>query len=449
MTRHHPLSQILMSWRVYALSFIGAVALSACATTAPSPQQPAPGPVVEQPQPETPEVKPPKKDDTQPPEETPEVVERPEAVVPRTGLTPPHMRGRNIKRLALLLPFSAKSARLREEAGSMLKSAELAVFERDEADVLLMAMDTGGTESGAASATRAALKSGADVILGPILASSVKAAGREARRSETPVIAFSTDQSVAGNGVYLLSFPPEAEVNRIVNFVASTGATRFAFLGPESAYGKRVQAAYARDVRNMGGDLTANETYDGNDISVMQAPARKLAQFYQDHEERTQGQDRMAYEAIMLPEGGTPLRSLAPLLPYYDIDPADVQFLGTGLWHRADTVREPALNRGIFAGPDQDARRVFTQNYDRQFGEDPSRLASLAFDAVNVGAFVADGKPAGRHARAQSPNGFYGVDGLVRFTRLGTPERGLAVYQIQNGKFVIIDPAPRTVTGPS
>ena len=449
MTRLARFSQILIRWRLYFAGLMGAVLISACATT--TPQQPPPqqrGPVAEIPRP-TPKVEEPKVAEEPEEVEEPEVIEEPEPVFVRDGLTPPHMRGRDIKRLALLLPFSAKSSRLRAEADSMLKSAEMAVFARDDADVLLMALDTGGTERGAASATRAALKSGADVILGPILANSVSAAGREARRSQTPVIAFSTDQSVAGNGTYLLSFPPEAEVKRIVDFVASTGATRFAYLGPESAYGKRVQAAYSRDVRRVGGDLTANESYDGNDISVMQVPARKLADFYKTHEEQTQGQDRMAYEAIMLPEGGTPLRSLAPLLPYYDIDPADVQFLGTGLWHREETVREPALNRGIFAGPDQDARRAFLQNYDQQFGEEPGRLATLAFDAVNVGAFVADGRPSGRHARAQAPNGFYGIDGLVRFTQGGTPDRGLAVYQIQNGKFVIIDPAPRTVSGPS
>jgi len=151
----------------------------------------------------------------------------------------------------------------------------------------------------------------------------------------------------------------------------------------------------------------------------------------------------------MLPEGGTALRSLAPLLPFYDVDPADVQFLGTGLWHREDTVREPALNRGIFAGPDQNARQRFLDEYTQKFGDEASRLSSLAYDAVTIGAYAADGKPAGRHPRLQGGTGFYGVDGLIRFNNNGTPDRGLAVYQIQNGKFVIIDPAPRTATGPS
>lgn len=370
----------------------------------------------------------------------------------RQGLTPPHMVGRNTKRLAILLPFSTQSTRLAQEAQSMYRAAELAVFNNPNPDVLLIALDTKGTEEGARSATRAAIQAGADVILGPIIASNVNASSREARRANVPVIAFSNDQRVAGNGTYLMSFPPEAEINRIVDYIATTGTTRFAYLGPDSAYGNRVRNAYASRIQAIGGKITAAETYKGNDISVMQAPAQRLAAFHAEGEtlaEANGGLTPMSFEAILLPEGGTPLRSLAPLLPYYEVDPADVQFIGTSRWADPETVREPALGGGIFAGPDKDTQAVFSANYDRAFGETPTGLASLAYDAVVMGTFVADGDPRGRFARAENPSGFYGVDGLVSFGPDGRPERGLAVYRIQNGKFVVLDPAPREVLGGS
>ena len=428
------------NWR-YSMIVLFGLILAACTTT-PAPVK-TPGPVAERPPAEQTDPGP----ETQEPEtpDEPEEIKPEEQIVTRDGLTPPHMAGRDIKRLALLLPFSARSDRLREEAASMLKAAELAVFERDRSDVLLIALDTGGTENGARSATRAAIDSGADVILGPVLARSVRGASREASRSGTPVMAFSTDQRVAGNGTYLLSFPPEAEVRRIVDFVAESGAVNYAYIGPESAYGERVRNAYVQSVRASGGQLTQNKTYDGDDISVMQTPAKQLADAYKSGS----SSGRQVFEAVILPEGGTPLRSLAPLLPYYDIDPDDVQFMGTSLWHREETVREPALDGGVFAAPDQDARSAFTEAYDQRYGEEASRLASLAFDAVNVGAFVADGNPKSRNKRIEDENGFYGVDGFVRFRGNGTPERGLAVYQIQNGRFVMVDPAPTSAGGPS
>lgn len=443
--------------------------VSACTTTGPTTTQ-GPAPVVQRPV--DPVVTTPTDAETEIPDETETVVnetraestdipDEPERVqaVPegtyynnRDGLTPPHMAGRDTKRLALLLPFSTSSSRLAQEAQSMYRAAEMAVFARDDTDVLLIALDTKGTEDGARSATKAAISAGADVILGPILANNVKAATAEARRSKTPVIAFSTDQNVAGNGTYLLSFPPEAEVQRIVDYVSSTGTTRFAFLGPDSAYGRRVKTAYEERIQQNFGEVTASETYQGNDISVMQAPAQKLARFHAEGEalaRRNNNTTPMSFEAILLPEGGTALRSLAPLLPYYDIDPADVQFIGTSRWADPDTVREPALSRGLFAGPDKDTQQPFLDAYDRTYGETASTLASLAYDAVMMGAYVADGDPKKRYDRAENQQGFYGVDGLVSFDADGRPERGLAVYQILNGRFVVVDPAPRSVIGGS
>jgi ABC-type branched-subunit amino acid transport system substrate-binding protein len=213
--------------KIILLSGCAAV-MTACTTTAPTTQGQAPivqrpvDPVrttptdTNRPEAKEPEVK---EVETQEPEtKEPEVTEirDPDPVQTaepglyfnnRDGLTPPHMAGRDTKRLALLLPFSTSSSRLAQEAQSMYRAAEMAVFDRDGTDVLLIALDTKGTEAGARSATKAAIKAGADVILGPILANNVRASSREARRTGTPLIAFSTDQTVAGNGTYLLSFP--------------------------------------------------------------------------------------------------------------------------------------------------------------------------------------------------------------------------------------------------
>lgn len=420
--------------------------LSACTTTSGSqrpitqrPQQNTQIPV------QTPNDRP---DQTQPEEIKPE-----EHVNYKNGITPPFMDAKNIQRIALILPFSAKSARLRAEADSMLKAAELALFAREDDSVLLIALDSAGTSAGARKAARDAVKQGADIILGPILAGSVKASSDIARKSGTPMLAFSTDTKVAGNGVYLLSFPPEAEVKRVVQYVAESGARKFAFLGPDSNYGQRVLSAYKKSVASIDGLMNGVQTYTGKDITVMQEPARKLAKIYTDTLAANKAAGKpiteAAFHVVMLPEGGTALRSLAPLLPFFEenINPGNVQYVGTGLWNREEVVREPAIRGGIFAGPDMAGKNAFSANYDAVYGVEPSRLASLAYDAVNIAAFVADGDLKNRQKRLTDPAGFFGVDGLVRFGKSGAPERGLAVYQIKNGRFVIIDPAPKTSDG--
>ena len=429
--------------------------LTACETVpdrAPPPVTGPTGPVVERPDRPDP-VRPTPSGSENPdqperPDDTTQTVERPDGVEPtdrpvRQGISPAHLAGQDVNRLALLLPFSSQNPRLRQEAGSMMRAAELALFERTEDDTVLIVLDTQGTESGARSAAKSAIESGADVILGPVLAGEVKTVSREARRKDVPVIAFSTDQSVAGRGTYLLSFPPEAEVARVVDYVATTGVTNYAILRPENAYGNLVAGAYDSAVARVGGQLTAAESYKGSDITAMQGPAQALANY---HREASVRGGRQAFEAILLPEGGTALRSLAPLLPYYNSNTNNVQFLGTALWMREDTAREPALRGGLFAGPDQSTRDAFEGAYARAFGSEPSRLASLAHDAVDVGVVIADGDPALRRQRAEDYRGFYGADGFVRFYPDGRPDRGLAVYEITGGSFRIVDPAP---TGPA
>ena len=435
-----------------AMGLMGALLLSACATTgqpgapirtgpvvrAPAPQMPAPVPEVEKKaepktDPKVAEAKDKKEEELK--------AETQIKFAPRDGLTPPHMEGRDIQRLALLLPFSSPNPVLREEAASMLKAAEMAVFDRAESDVLLMAMDTGGNARGAGAATQAAVKNGADIILGPLLGGNVKASGRAARRSRTPVIGFSTDQSVAGNGVYLLSFPPEAEVERIVQYAADQGAQNFAFFGPQSGYGRVVETAYNRAVDAIGGAVTAQQNYTGSDITAMQGPARKLAT---DFNAKIEADEDRLFDAIILPEGGTALRSVAPLLTYYSSEMSLVQKLGTGRWNDPEAALEPALRGGIFAGPAQDGRKTFNTDYNLTYNAQPSRLASLAYDAVNIGALVSDGDPRLRGARLIDPEGFYGVDGFVRFRPDGTPQRGLAVYEVKAGRFDVIEPAPKS-----
>ena len=82
-------------------------------------------------------------------------------------------------------------------------------------------------QSGRARSRRPSRRSseGAEIILGPLFAQSVRAAGQIARQRGVPIIAFSTDAGVAASGVYLLSFLPESEVDRVIGYAMSSRAS--------------------------------------------------------------------------------------------------------------------------------------------------------------------------------------------------------------------------------
>ncbi|WP_440958356.1 penicillin-binding protein activator [Oceanicaulis sp. LC35] len=396
------------------------------------------------------------------------------------GYTPAFLEGEpDLVRVALLLPFSASSAAARNEAAQLLRAAELAVFERAGSNLVLLPKDTGGTPETARRAAESAISDGAELIIGPLFQQAVAAAGDVARDAGIPLLSLSSSSAVAGEGVYQLSFPPDEEVRRVTEYVGAMGATRFAFIGPASAYGQVTQAAYAQTIEDMLGEFPMSESvsvwqsagegaepyqvdrtfntglvtsqfYDGG-VSAMTEAAARLASYGVEELDPAQAATMSGanwtpspgspFQVVLLPEGGDQLRMLAPVLLYQDIDPLLVKFIGTGQWLDNSLVREPALSNGWFAGPDPEARSRFEEVYARYYGAEPSRLAGLGYDAASLAALLADGGYG--PDRLGAPDGFMGVDGLFRFRADGTIERGLAVYTIRGGGFRVLDPAPQ------
>lgn len=153
------------------------------------------------------------------------------------------------------------------------------------------------------------------------------------------------------------------------------------------------------------------------------------------------------YQAVLMPEQGTLLRALAPLLPYYNVDITRVKLLGVSAWNNPRLTREPALRGGWFAAPDPAITRNFEDRYAAAFGAPPPRLASLAYDATLLSARLGATQSRRNRFSVRSiadPNGYFGADGLFRLNQDGSVERGLAILEIQPGGIQVIDPAPRS-----
>ena len=405
------------------------------------------------------------------PDAGPEDLEAPgeaESYDRRGYVSPPHMQGEPV-RVGLLLPFSAGSEAAQKVAAAMFDAAQLAVFDAGDQRFLLIPKDTQGNPEGAAAAARSALADGAEIILGPLFSESVEAAARVTRAAETPMIAFSSDLKAGGNGVYLLSFPPELEIERVTDFAVTQQMTRFGVLAPLTAYGSRVSDSFAEEVFVRGGVIVHEERYL-QEPDAMLAPAERLAKYSQEiiplelrHEfdpnsaeaQRLTpgelGQDgfTLGYQAVLMPEQGTLLRALAPLLPYYNVDINRIKLLGVSSWNNPRLTREPALRGGWFAAPDPEITRNFENRFAGAFGSPPPRLASLAYDATLLSARLAR-EPRRRSRFAADaitdPNGSFGAVGLFRLNADGSVERGLAILEIQPGGIQVVDPAPRSFT---
>jgi branched-chain amino acid transport system substrate-binding protein len=339
-------------------------------------------------------------------------------------------------KVGLILPLSG-SGSAGVAATSMRNSAEMALAEFNSPDISLLVKDDGGSASGAQQAAQQALDEGAEIILGPLFALTVGPVGQVARSRGVPVIAFSTDANVAARGVYLLSFLPETDVDRIIGYAATQGRRSFAALVPDNAYGTVVEAAFKQQVARRGGRVVALERYP-LDKGQMQGPVRNVANA------AGKGAD-----AIFIPDGADAVSTVVQTLISSGVDTKRVQLLGTGLWDDAQIFANPTLDGAWYAGPDSTGFRNFSGRYRSRYGQDPVRTASLAYDAVALVAALVKTQGKDRFAESTLTNssGFTGIDGLFRFRPDGTNQRGLAVMRVSPTGGQVISGPPKAFGG--
>lgn len=351
--------------------------------------------------------------------------------------TDPATIGNGDVKVGLILPLTAGgNAGL---AGQALRNAAaMAVAEFNGPNIQIMVGDDAGNPDVARGAAQQALDHGARIILGPMFAQSVNAVGQVTRPANIPVIAFSTDSSVASPGVYLLSFLPESDVRRIVAHASAAGKRSFAALVPQNPYGTVVEAAFRQEVARHGGRIVALEHYP-HDQAGMADPIRSIAR------------SASHANALFIPDGGDVVPGVVQALVADGMNAKRIQLLGTGLWDDPRVFAAPVLVGGWYAAPSGNGYRAFSERYRKRYGQDPVRTATLAYDAVALVAALVKTRtdPEQRFSAQTLTNraGFTGIDGLFRFMPDGTNQRGLAVLRVTSTGPQVVAPAPRSFGG--
>ncbi|MCB8821876.1 penicillin-binding protein activator [Microvirga rosea] len=351
------------------------------------------------------------------------------------GGTPGVTIGNGPVRVGLILPLSGQGQGA-VAAQSMRNAADLALSEVQGSQVTILVKDDRGTPEGAREATNQALAEGAELIIGPLFAGSVQGAAQIARQAGRPILAFSTDTSVATRGVYLLSFLVQSEVDRIIAFAASQGRRSVAALIPQSTYGSVAEAQFREAAAQQGMRVVAVEHYPpGQPQAAVQRIASLVA-----------GSAPQA-DTLFIPDNGDGLPMVAQALQTIGFNPQRVKPLGTGLWNEPRVFALQGLQGGWFSAPDNRGFEAFAARYRARFNTDPIRLATLSYDAVTLVATLTRVQGSQRFAEGvlTNPAGFAGADGVFRFKTDGTNNRALAVQEIRGGAAAMISAAPRTL----
>lgn len=348
-------------------------------------------------------------------------------------------------KIAMLVPLSGPSAAI----GTDLKNAGMmAQFDRADSQTAVIFYDTKGTPAGVKEAYMQAMQESPDVIVGPVFSAEV--AALKAEKPRVPVLSFTSDNSVVGDGVYTTALLIPQQVDRIVQFACEAGQRKMAVLGPENKVGELTMNELARAVKTCPGmEIKKVSLYDAKTVNFEPAIA-KLAPKPVDirkssitPEQRrllnTPIKERVNFDSLLVFEEGVKLQQVMSLLSFYDVTPRAMPIYGLSSWQN---MKDNTLVGGYYPAMPTRGYQDFAARYQQDFGKAPVRIASMAYDSVSLSSLLG-GSNNLKDSAIASPLGFMGVDGRVRLNPDGTNTRLLDMMQVKApGHAEVVSPAP-------
>jgi ABC-type branched-subunit amino acid transport system substrate-binding protein len=339
-------------------------------------------------------------------------------------------------KVGLLLPLTGKNAAL---GGMMRDSAMLALFDKYAVSkpaqtIMLLPQNAGETPASAAKAATELAQKGANLLLGPLDSASTLAVKKRLNGKNIPIISFSNDLSVGGNGVYLIGYMQHEQISRIISHINSKMKQHLVVLLPvsdnimiEEILVKELAKAIIPNVTivKYGAEI--------EDFGLVVGQMRNMLQ-------AKKASGAANPDAILMFEGGTRLEKLTNSLAAQSFVMPNVQYYGTGLMDSQTLLGKRDLVGAEFASTSSRNYNMFAKRFEHEYGYSPNKIAALSYDATFVAAelFSGSGATLTRTEGFDTP-----ANGSVRFNANGKNERNLAIIRIENGAFNEIMPAKR------
>ena len=270
------------------------------------------------------------------------------------------------------------------------------------------------------------------------------------------LFSFTVDQNLSGDCVFLINFFPRDDLESIFDHFPNQ--SKIALLYPENFYGFAINEIIDDVASKSNSIIVARASYN-EDLSDAREAIKQLGKYDLRKKELERQKnilknknDEISKKALkkiekfetagnvdfthlILPDYSIRLLEIAPLLPFYDIDPQKVQFVGTGVWDDRAFFTEPTLQGAIFSGIEAIYRDEFFSDYTYVYKERPLRTATIPYDLVGVLSYLVNENYSIQET-SNFLNGekikFDGIDGKFFFLN-NVISRELNILEIQNG----------------
>ncbi len=216
---------------------------------------------------------------------------------------------------------------------------------------------------------------------------------------------FSTNTNNAGDCIYLINFFPENELDTLFKFQEKD--TKIAFLYPQNEYGYYINNIIDKIVNNSEAIIINRSSYK-EDMSNVRSSIKELGKYelrkfelerqisilqkIDDNEAKKRLLKLKKFKTVsdydfthlLIADYGLRMLEVAPLLPYYDIDPNIVKFMGTGVLDDQNFFNEPSLQGTIFPGVERERRKELIEKYQDLYDDKFIRISTLPYDVIGI-----------------------------------------------------------------
>ena len=319
--------------------------------------------------------------------------------------------------IGCLLPLSGPFAIYGQEVLNGIQLG-MGLFEQSEEErsLDLIIRDTRGDPDVAVSLVdELAEKSKVMAIIGPLASKPAVAAAKRAQELGLPIITLTQKEGITleGDMVFRNFITPSKEIKAVLEkTINEMSLQQFAILYPDNAYGRFFMNLFWDMVAEIGGTITAVESYNPEETDFAIEIKKMIGLYYPrpasiqekvDELNWLEAEEKIRewadseealdpiidFDAIFIPDNYERIALIAPQFPFYGI--FDVRLLGTSLWQSTeliemagDYLQGAIFPASYFLNEGYEPAQYFQEIYMENFEKEPGILAATGYDTIRL-----------------------------------------------------------------
>ena len=353
-----------------------------------------------------------------------------------------------ILKIGVLLPLSGK---FQDTGQSFLKAIQLALFDIGNENIKIYTKDSKANALDAYLSAKEFEKLGIKVVIGPIFYESLE------RLNEINSITFisltNKTQKIPKNtiafGINIIS-----QIDVLKKYFDEIEVSNTLLLSPKSQFTSQAKIitnselkfykvfAYNSSAKKITGEIKKITNYQERKKDLeRRIDILEKSDLYKDKKELEELEQKhtlgkVNFDSVLVIDFGERLKSVLTSFMFSDVSSNEVNFFTLNQWFDETFFNENALQNLHFPAIDFDNLKKFKKKYLDTFGEEPSQVSILAYDALGLIYYCwfnndAQFKP----DQLYNTNGFKGLHGEF-IIKDNLSKHQLKIYKVSDKKFL-------------